>query len=174
MNFQINEESVACSVVLFCVIFFRLIFETIRNKKKFPNALFSGKYLFLFLVKFVFGLLICIFALFYSNDFYILGLFFTWLLIILCSISLIFVLWIIFFMHGYDIRYLFKKVILPCPIVILEFIVIFSTAGFTRNYIVIGFAAIYSLATYIWNYKGYKLTKPKIPDYVIIRENDDL
>lgn len=77
-------------------------------------------------------------------------------------------------MHGYDIRFLFKKIILPSPITILEFIVILATACFTLNYVNIGLSIVYFLISYRWDLYGYKLTKPKVPDYIVIRENEDL
>jgi len=173
MIFKINEESVFCCIVIFLVVFIRTIYFLIRNRKKFSSELFERKYLGAIFGKIFLGVAMCLFSLFYSNDFYILGLFFTWLLLILCCISLLFVLWIIFFMHGYDARYLFKKIILPCPMTFLEFFVILFTGIFTRNYFVIGLSLIYFLDSYMWDYKAYLLTKPKIPDYVVIRENDE-
>lgn len=75
-------------------------------------------------------------------------------------------------MHGYDVRYQFKDVLVPAPLSVLEFLVILATASFTLNYALIGFSVIYFLIDYRWNYEGYLLTKPKIPDYVFIKEEE--
>lgn len=173
MIFSINEESIATCITIFFIIFIRTIYVAIRNKKKFPNQLFEGKFLLLFFAKILVGISCCVFTLFFSNNFFYMGLFYSWLLIILIAYSLYFVLWVIFFMHGYDVRYQFKKVIAPSPLTFLEFVIILSTAIFTLNYICIGLSILYFVITYAWDYKGYQLTKPKIPDHVVIRENDE-
>ena len=173
MNLDINVTSIFAASMVGAIVLIRYLYFLFANKKRLPNQLFKGAYLILFAFNFVLMTSSIAVTLLFSNNFYYNGFFFSWALIVLVSISLYVVLWIIFFMHGYDARFQFKKVVLPCPMTILEIITLLSTAIFSYNWILLGIAVTYAFTSYLWNYKGYLLTKPKIPDYIPIRENDE-
>lgn len=76
-------------------------------------------------------------------------------------------------MNGYDPRYQFKKIGLYCPNVLLIDVVFWLTILFTENWFAIIPCTVFTVTSFIWNFSGYRLTKPIVDDDVILRENDD-
>ena len=139
----------------------RLLYFMITNVKRYPSALFKGKYLWFFIIASLFIVLSNLSSLFFSHNFFYNGLFIFW-----CSLTLIFlclylVLWAIFWMHGYEAGYQFEKIIFPSPMSVLSFASLFISGLFTLNIYLIISSIVYFIFEYAWSYKGFMLTKPK-------------
>lgn len=173
MTLLINTESIFAATIIGLVTYSRIIYFLVANKKRFPTALFKSKYLLLFVLNVGFSTAAVTLTLLFSNDFHYIGFFFGWALLAFMSLSLAMLIWIFFFMHGYDPRYQFKKVGVPAPMCVIEIILMLSTAVCTFNWPLLGISIAYAITGYLWNYKGYLLTKPKIPDYIPIIEDDE-
>lgn len=164
----IDPTSIFVTSLIGLITFPRLLYFMISNIKRYPSTLFKGRYLFYFIMSFLFAVCSILSALFFSHNFYYNGLFICW-----CSLTLIFlclylVLWVMFWMHGYEARYQFEKFVLPCPMSILSFASLLISGLFTLNIYLIISSIIYFVFEYIWSYKGFMLTKPK----KVIDEND--
>lgn len=112
-------------------------------------------------------------TLLFSVEYGVIAKFFGWILFSHTALGLILVLWIIFMMHGYELRYQFKKIAVPAPLSILESFVLWLTAILSSNYWALIPCIVFTISSYIWNYKGYKLTLPPIDDDVPFREDDE-
>ena len=151
----------------------RTLYIMFKNARRFPGQLFKGKYLFLFITNFVLEMSINVLFLLLSHDFYYLGIFFLWSLLSGIILCLHFVLWIIFWMNGYDVRFQFKKVLVPAPLSVLTSLLFIVSALLSLNYISLILSIVYAVTSFIWNYKGYKITRPVIPDHIPIIEKEE-
>ncbi len=167
----------ATNIYVMLTIFFatmpRFFYFLIVNKRRYPDTLFRGKYLLFEILAISSATGALVFALLFSNNFFYVGIFLSWAAISGILLCLYFTLWVLFWMHGYEARYQFNKVIVPAPMSIISSMIIFLSGLMTLNYYVIGFSISYGLFSYLWNYQGYRLTKPFIPDDMPIREPED-
>lgn len=173
MFFMITPTGIYCSIIVACITLFRILYLAITNNKCYPQELFKGRFLFLFIMNFILITASVVLALFFSKDFFYNGVFFLWSTLSGICLCLYFVLWVIFWMHGYEARYQFKKVVIPAPMAFLAAFTLILTAVCTLNYYLLAASIMLAITSYLWNYKGYLLTKPKIPDYIPIPENDE-
>lgn len=171
---QISPTSIYVTVMVFIALFPRDFYFLISNKRRHSSKLFEGRYLLLFIVMLISDLACVFFTLFYSHTFFYNGIFFLWAILSGIFLALYLMLWVIFFMHGYDSRYQFKKYLVPAPMTVLSILVILLSGVCTLNYWLLISAGVYSISSYIWSLKGYNLTKPVIPDYVHISEDEDI
>ena len=161
---MLNDTSVSVAVVLAVCVLPRLFYTLFANKKSFPDSMYKKQYLFLFILYLISGIATIPLALFFSQTFITFGLFIFWIVITFVALALILLLWIYFFMHGYDVRYLFKRILVPSPIVIVEGFLVLITSIFSLNYYLIIDAVIFFIAGYLWSLKGFIITKPKVFD----------
>ena len=159
-----NDTSVSVAVVLAICVLPRLLYTLISNKRSFPDSMYKKQYLFLYIIYVLSGLAVIPLAFFFSQTFIVFGLFVFWIVLTFVILSLIMLLWIFFFMHGYDVRYLFRRLPVPSPIVILESLLVVLSGVFSLNYFLIIDGVIFFIAGYLWAYKGFKITKPKVYD----------
>lgn len=170
---NINPTSVFVTILISTITLIRLIYFLFANIKRYPLVLFKGKYLVFFILALFFDVASIVLSLLFSNNFYYNGLFILWCSLTLIFICLYFVLWIIFWMHGYNCYYQFKKIIVPSPMSVLSFLALLSSGLFTLNYFLIFASIVYFVFEYLWSYKGYELTKPKIKSNIGIKKEDD-
>ena len=76
-------------------------------------------------------------------------------------------------MNGYDARFQFKKVLVPAPLSVLTSLLFIISALLSLNYISLILSIVYAVTSFIWNYKGYKITRPVIPDHIPIIEKEE-
>lgn len=157
---MINSTSVYVTILLSMHILVRLFYLMFSNKRRLPNELFSGKYLFCFLLMVISSITSLILTLLYSNSFQYNGFFFLFTLLVGISLSLYTLLWSLFFINGYNIQYQFRSLSVPIPMTILESFSLLLTIFLTFNFYLICPALIYIFASIIWNIKGFMLTKP--------------
>lgn len=169
----INDTNILVLVVLVLAFVPRYLYFVFTNKKRHPAQLFEGKYLIDFISQGLLGSAACAFGFVYSYDFFYIGIFVGWIVVGLCIACLIFILWTLFWMHGYETRYQFSKLVVPAPMSILTSLLFLITGLCTLNYILIAISVVYGFLDYVWNLRGYYLTKPKIPDYMPIPEDEE-
>ncbi len=168
---MINDASIyAASVVAVCSLP-QLLYFLIKPHKKLPEELLHGKYLFLAILGIVSLAATILLCLFLSKSFGVIATFFSWIITSHTLIGLILLSWVWFVMHGYELRYMFKKIVLPCHMNILIVIVIILTIAFSLNYWAVIPFVIFSISSLLWSYKAYKLTKPAIDEDLPIRED---
>jgi len=173
MKFGITAISVYTSIIVFIMGVIRNLYLATRNKKRFPPSLFEGKYLLCFFIFTISGIAMFILTFFYSSSLFVTPNLFLWILISNVLMCLWGLLWIVYYMHGYETRYQFKKVLVPAPMIVCEIGALFATALLTNNYPCIVLSIVYGVTAGVWNYRAYKLTLPPIPDDEVLRENDD-
>ncbi|MCR5333052.1 MAG: hypothetical protein K6E11_03425 [Bacilli bacterium] len=161
---MISDMSLSVAVVVAICIYPRIFYSAIKNKRSFPDTLFKMPYVLLYIVYFVSGFSLPILALFFSTEFIKFGFFVGWILVALALFCLGILLWIWFFMHGYDIRYQFKRIVVPSPLSIIDSLLALVSAIFSMNYYMLGAAIAFTISNYLWSLKGYYLTKPKLFD----------
>ena len=161
---MLNDTSVSMAVVLAICVLPRLLYTLFANKKSFPDTMYKRQYLFVYIIYVLSGIAVVPLALFFSQTFIKFGLFVFWIVLTFVVLSLIMLIWIFFFMHGYDVRYLFRRILLPSPVVILETVLVLSSGIFSLNYFLIIDAAVFFISGYLWSLKGFFITKPKVFD----------
>ena len=159
---SINPTSIFVTILITIGSLLRILYVLVKNKKIFPDQLFKGRYLIFVILAFIFDLSSIILSLLFSSTFYFNGSFIIWCSLTFCFLCLYLILWVLFWMHGYDIRYQFEKVLLPSPMSILSFLILFISGIFTLNYYLLFSSVCYFVFEYLWSYKGFMLTKPKI------------
>lgn len=150
----------------------QLLFILISGKRSLPSQLFKGRYLFYGLTSLISYLALIVLTLFFSNDYHSIGLMFVWLILTGVFVALILVSWIIITMHGYEARYMFRRVGVPCYMNIMILIIYWLTILIPLNYWAIIPGLIFSVFSLLWSIKAYKLTKPPFDEYVPLREDD--
>ena len=170
---MINDASIYSTIVVVLAFIPMLFFVILKGQKRLPEPLLRGKFLLCWLLMIGSFVSLSILVLFFSNEYGVIAKFFGWILFSHTCLGLILVLWILFFMHGYDIRYLFKKVIVPAPMCVLYNLVIWLTVSLSFNYWAMIPSFIFTVCSLFWNIKAFKLTKPFIDEDVPLRENDD-
>lgn len=170
----INSASVLATFVILMAGLPRFFYFVIGSKRKLPPQLFSGFNLILFILSSISFFGVVTLSLLFSNDFGYEGKMITWGVLIFALLAVLLILWVIFIMNGYDPRYQFKKLGIPGPNNVLIIAVFWLTILMTANWWAAIPCTVFTVSSYIWNVKGYLLTKPIIDDDVIIRENEDL
>lgn len=173
LSMNINPTSIFVTILISVISLIRILYFMFANIRRYPLVLFKGKYLAFFILALFFDLASIILSLLFSNNFYYNGLFILWCSLTFIFICLYFVLWIIFWMHGYNCYYQFKKIIFPSPMSVLSFLALLISGFFTLNYFLILTSVIYFVFEYLWSYKGYMVTKPKITCDIEIKKEDD-
>lgn len=168
----INSASIYTASIILLAGLPRLLYFAIGSKKKLPPQLFEGRNLILFLINVLSFFSLVVMTLFLSKDFASLGTTIIWSTLTLLALGVLMIAWVIFFMNGYDPRYQFKKVIVPCPMVILVDIVFWLAILFTFNWWATIPCTVFTVSSYFWNFAGYKLTKPVVDDDIPLREDD--
>ncbi len=163
-EFMLNDTSVSVAVVLAICVLPRLLYTLFANKRSFPDTMYKRQYLLAYIIYVLSGLGSIPLALFFSQTFIVFGLFVFWIVLTFVILGLILLLWIFFFMHGYDVRYLFKRILVPSPIVLLESLLLIVSGIFSLNYFLIIDAVLFLASGYLWSFKGFKITKPKTFD----------
>ena len=171
---EISPTSIYVTIMIFLGTSLRLFYFLFANVRKYPGQLFKGRNLFYFIVMILTNLTSLFFSLFFSNDFHYDGIFILWGSLTGISLCLSLTIWALFWMHGYNPYYQFKKIVLPCPLSILGSFIILLSGSTTLNYYLVASGVIFALFDYLWNYQGYKLTKPVIPEDIPLHDEDDL
>ena len=156
---MISSTGVFVSLLITLLIFPRLIYFAIVNKRSYDNSLFEGYNLFFFIASIVFAMSSSLIALFFSNDFLNLGIFIVWMLVLGLALSLYLLFWSVFIMRGANPKNQFKKIIVPFPLTCLETMSLILTSVFTMNYYLLFSSIAYAIFAYLWNIKGYRLGK---------------
>lgn len=170
---MINPTSIFATLMICLAGLPRFLYFVFGGKKRLPPALFEGSNLFLFIITTTSFFSLMVMSLLFSTDLGYLGKAIIWYTLTLLTLGLLLILWIIFFMNGYDPRYQFKKIGLYCPNALLIDVVFWLTILFTENWFAIIPCTVFTVTSFIWNFSGYRLTKPIVDDDVILRENDD-
>lgn len=170
----INSASVLATAIIALAALPRFVYFSIGSKRKLPPQLFSGFNLILFIASSVSFFALMALVLLFSNNLGGEGKIIAWAVACFSVLSVLLILWVIFIMNGYDPRYQFKKAVIFCPNVVLIDIVFWLTIFVTSNWWAIIPCTVFTVSSFIWNFQGYKLTKPIIDDDVVIRENDDM
>lgn len=159
---MISVESIYVSIIITALYIFRVVHFLILGKNKISTKLFSLPYIFLFVGIILSGLASTILALFFSHTFSYNGFFFLFTgAAIICG-GMYLILYFIFFGHGYDPRYQFSFLKLPCPFAVLTSIVYLLGSFLTSNYYLLISVSIFIIFSFIFDYLGYKETKPKV------------
>ena len=161
---MISDMSLSAAIVMAVCIYPRLLYIAIKNKRSFPDTLFKFPYVLLFILYFVSGTSAPVLALFFSTSFVSFSFFVSWILIALILMCLGILVWILFFMHGYDVRYQFKRIVIPSPLSLIDSLIILISAVFSLNYILMIVGGVFALSNYLWCLKGFYLTKPIVFD----------
>ena len=169
---MINSASIISMFLIILPFLPQLLFILISGKRSLPSQLFKGRYLFYGLASLISYLALIVLALFFSNDYHSVGLMFVWLIISGVFVSLILVSWIVITMHGYEARYMFRKLIVPCYMNVMILIIYWITILMPLNYWAIIPGVIFTLFSLLWSIKAYQLTKPPIDEDVPLREDD--
>ena len=168
---MINSGSIYAASLVAIVLLPQLLFFLIKGRKVLPNELYQGKYLLFAIISLISYLAIIPLVLFFSTSFGVIAQFFAWLFSSHTCVAAVLVGWIIFFMHGYEIRYLFEKIVVPAYMNVLIVMIYVLTVGFSLNYWAAIPTAIFTVFSLIWSFKAYKLTRPTIDDDVPLRED---
>lgn len=156
---MINDASIYATIVVSVAALPQLLYFLFKGKKNLPEKLYHGRYLtFAILALFSYFALI-VTVLFFSNDFGSIGRFSLWLILSHSGFALMLVGWIWFTMHGYDVAYLFKKIVVPAYLSVLVVFIYLFTVTLSLNYWAMIPFASYSLFSLIWSIEGYRLTK---------------
>lgn len=172
-NRMINDASIYSTIVVLLAVLPRLLFFIFSSKRRLPIEMFRGRYLILFVLMIISYLSMLPLTLLFSTDYGVIAKFFGWIFLSHTALGLILVIWILFFMHGYDLRYQFKKIAVPAPLSLLESAILWLTAILSSNYWAFIPCIVFTITSYIWNLKGYKLTLPLVDDDTPIREDDE-
>ena len=168
---MINSGSIYASILVGVVLLPQLLFFLIKGSKVLPSELYHGKYFWFALISLISYLALIVLVLFFSTSFGVIAQFFAWLFSSHTCVAAVLVGWIIFFMHGYEIRYMFEKIVVPAYMNVLIVAIYLLTVGFSLNYWAAIPAATFSIFSLIWSFKAYKLTRPAIDDDVPLRED---
>ena len=168
---MINSGSIYASILVGVVLLPQLLFFLTKGRKVLPSELYRGRYLFCALASLISYLAIIVLVLFFSTSFGVIAQFFAWLFSTHTCVAAVLVGWIVFFMHGYEIRYMFEKIVVPAYMNVLIVIIYLLTAGLSMNYWAAIPTVIFSVFSLIWSFKAYKLTRPAIDDDVPLRED---
>ena len=156
---MINDASIYATIVVSVAALPQLLYFLFKGKKNLPEKLYHGRYLaFAILALFSYFALI-VTVLFFSNNFGSIGRFSLWLILSHSSFALMLVGWIWFTMHGYDVAYLFKRIVVPAYMNVLIVIIDLATVIFSLNYWAMIPFVSYSAFSLIWAIEAYKLTK---------------
>ena len=167
---EITYCGVCGSIIIGLTVIARFLYLGIVNKKRFPIQLFKGKYLIFFIIPSITALSSLAVCLFFTRAFENLGLFIVWAFIAGISALLELSIWVLFWSHGYEVRYQFEKIVCACPYVILESLILLSTALCSWNIPLICLSAVHFIFSLLWHLKGWSLTRP---DETIHREGED-
>lgn len=167
---EITYSGICGAVIIGLTVFVRFLYLATVNKKRFPDVLFKGKNLIFFIISLVMALSGLVVCLLLTKTIENLGLFIVWAFLSGASGLLELSIWVLFWLHGYEVRYQFEKIIAFCPFVILETIILLSTALCSLNIPLICIGVVYFIFSFIWHLKGWSLTKP---DETIHREGED-
>lgn len=168
---MINSGSIYASSLVAIVLLPQLFFFLIKGRKVLPTQLYQGKYFWFGVISLISYLAIIPLILFFSTSFGVIAQFFAWLFSSHTCVAAVLVGWIIFFMHGYEIRYLFEKIVVPAYMNVLIVMIYVLTAAFSLNYWAAIPTVIFSVFSLIWSFKAYKLTRPAIDDDAPLRED---
>ena len=168
---MINSGSIYASILVGVVLLPQLLFFLTKGRKVLPSELYQGRYLFCALASLISYLAIIVLVLFFSTSFGVIAQFFAWLFSTHTCVAAVLVGWIVFFMHGYEIRYMFEKIVVPAYMNVLIVVIYLLTVGLSMNYWAAIPAVIFSVFSLIWSIKAYKLTRPAIDDDVPLRED---
>lgn len=171
---MVNYYSIYSFVICFFALAPLLVYFFIRPVKKIPRELYEGRYLLFALISLISFAAFLVLVLLFSNDYGIVLRFLSWQVSTHTGMGLILLSWVIFFMHGYEFRYLFKKYLVPAHMSILIIVIFWLTALLSWNYWSMIPCAVFTVFFLLWSLKAYKITKPKIDENVPLRENDDL
>ena len=171
---MINYYSIYCASICLASCLPQILYFLIKGRKSLPPQLLHGCYLLVGLIAILSAIASCVVLLFFSTDFGTINRFFLWQLTSHLGVSLVFLSWILFIMHGYEARYLFRKILLPAHMNVLIVIIFLASALFPLNLWALIPVSIFIVSSLIWSIKAYYLTKPPIDENVPLRENDDL
>ena len=167
---MINDASIYSAIVIFMGFFPLLLYFLIKGKKNLPAELYHGRYLVFALISFFSYLALVVLALFFSNDYGVIARLLGWLILSHSAFALQLVGWINFTMHGYELRYLFKKIVTPCYMNVLTIIIFWLTILFSLNYWAAIPLILFTIFSLLWAQKAYKLTKPPIDEDIPLHE----
>ena len=170
---MINDASIYSTILLFVALLPQLLYFLIKGKKNLPSELYHGRYLSYALVSLFAFVATLVLVLFFSNSYGVIARLLGWLIVSHSLIALILISWILFIMHGYELRYMFKKIVVPGHMNALIALVFWTTILFSLNYWAMIPCAIYTLFSMMWAYKAYKITKPAIDENIPLREDDE-
>ena len=156
---MINDSSIYATIVVSAASLPQLIYFLTKGKKNLPEKLYRGRYLLFALLALFSYLALIVTTLFFSNDFGSIGRLTLWLIISHSGFALTLVGWIWFTMHGYDVAYLFKRIVVPAYMNVLIVIIDLATVMFSLNYWAMIPFVLYSVFSLIWSIEAYKLTK---------------
>lgn len=148
-------------IFLYCLAltFPRYLALAISGRRLFGKALFTGKYLVLFIVTCVCAVGANVFALFNSGTFTVFAQILVFMIVGTTLVSAYFAVYIIYWMYGRDMKYQFALVnIIPAPFAILSSALLLLGALLALNWYMLGFAVVYSVTSILFDLKGYRLS----------------
>lgn len=153
------------AVFSFVVTLPRLLYFLFRGKALLGSKMFKGRNLTFFILSFLSSIAYVVLAVIFSQDFHMLGLFFVYMILATIGVSLYFIVWIMFWMHGNEARYQFELIEkIPAPMTILSGFVLLLGAGLTLNYYNLACVSLFLVSALLFDLAGYKLTRPINPD----------
>ena len=170
---MINDASIYSAIVVSVAALPQLLYFLIKGKKNLPEKLYHGRYLLFALLALFSYLALIVTTLFFSNDYGNIGRLFGWLILSHSGFGLILVSWIWFIMHGYDLHYLFKRIVVPAHMNVLIILIYLFTVMLSLNYWALIPFLSFTAFSLIWSLEAYKLTKPNIDKNVPLREDDE-
>ncbi len=168
---MINDNSIYSFAVVLASGLPQLLFLFINPKKILPKELYRGRYLVLALLSVFSFIGYSITVIFLSSSFGTIARLIIWIITSHTGVSLILLSWAYVIMHGCELRYMFKKFLLPCHMNVLIILVMLITSLLSLNFWSLIPLAIFAVSSYLWAFKAYKITKPLIDDDTPIRED---
>lgn len=171
---MINGASIYSLVIALLAFVPELVCFLIKGRKGMPTILFQGRNLFYFLMSIFSFLGTLVLLLLFSNDYGVIARMLGWLILSHAGLGLILVSWIWFTMHGYELRFLFKKIVVPAHMNVLIVFTVFVPIIFSLNYWAAIPGVIFGVFSMLWSINAYKITKPAIDENIPLREDDDI
>lgn len=156
---MINDASIYATIVVSVAALPQLLYFLFKGKKNLPEKLYHGRYFVFAILALISYLALIPTALFFSNDFGSVGRFTLWLILSHSGFALTLVGWIWFAMHGYDVAYLFKRIVVPAYMNVLIVLIYLFTVMLSLNYWAIIPFISFSVFSLIWSIEAYRLTK---------------
>ena len=159
---MISPTSIYVALFTFFLFMPKVIHFIASGKGKILVSLFKFPTFLFFILEILSGIAATVLALLYSHGFNYNGWFFTYTFFCIVFGGAYFILYIVFISHGYDPRYLFAFIKIPAPFTILAGTVLILGAALTLNYYMLIAACVFTVSSFLVDFKGYKETRPKV------------